>query len=499
VLDSDHMPRVRAPLLGGMLFFLSWVGAQVGGNAYYAQCLALFQKGDLVGAAPICQLALVADPQSLPALKLLGRIELELGNLDAARRDLRALRQLDPQGQETLVLEAQLKLAEGQPETALSLLPMTDTPEILSLRAQALADLGHYNQAFEDYRRASVLPEARLGAARMAEQLGHPLEGASLLGTSPEEELLKARLLFEGGMLQQAASLLEGDLNRLDPLSGAYTRALALLAEIYAGEGNWTQANLVLGQLSSHVSLLALLLQRIWPWLVALLLFFGLLLMGESRIEPMRTVELVEEVRQGPGTIYLWLMISLLLALILTALLGHWLYGNWLAAFTPVQADLLRSLFYLLLGGVAFLIAFRWAGAAQLDFGSPRRWVEGVWAGAFLLLLLFLYGPVRRALGLGGMPILYPAFVGLALLEPVIQGLARRSLEERYQRLSLVLTPLLFALVALDPTLYLFMAGLFLGWLRQRTRGVLAGMTAWVVAGVILSLVANLAWVRVHL
>ncbi len=114
-----------------------------------------------------------------------------------------------------------------------------------------------------------------------------------------------------------------------------------------------------------------------------------------------------------------------------------------------------------------------------------------------MLALLALYAYITKPLGLSGLGTMYPIFFGLALLELVVRGVGYPVFKERYKELSTFMIPVLFALAVPGPTLYFLASSLFLGWLYQRTRGALAGATAWVLAGVILALVANLPWVRV--
>jgi len=86
---------------------------------------------------------------------------------------------------------------------------------------------------------------------------------------------------------------------------------------------------------------------------------------------------------------------------------------------------------------------------------------------------------------------MYPIFLGLALLEVVIRGVGSSLFSERYKELGPLMVTLLFALAIPGPTVFFLMASFFLGWLYIRTRGALAGATAWVLAGLILTLVAD--------
>jgi hypothetical protein len=327
----------------------------------------------------------------------------------------------------------------------------------------------------------------------MAERLGRPQEALGLLGSSPKEQLAEARLLWLSGDTRAAAEALEEVLPRLGPLEENYTRTLGLLAMVYYGLGEFDKGALVLRQLSTRISLPSSLLSKIWPWMLVLLLYLALLLYGESRIEPMRTIEMGIERRFGPGSLHLWLLLALALAGLASVGIGQVLYQNLLALFTPFQGQVVRQVFYFLLGAFALLITYQMVGQKGLlrALGSRSSWVEGTWAGLVLLVLLGLYSYLARLLSLSGLGTMYPIFLGLALLEVVIRGVGSSLFSERYKELGPLMVTLLFALAIPGPTVFFLMASFFLGWLYIRTRGALAGATAWVLAGLILTLVAD--------
>lgn len=470
----------------------------MGADGYYAQCKALYDQKVLDSAQATCELALVADPNHLPSQKLLARIWLERGQVAAAQTYLNFIRQAAPEDPEVRFLEAQADLLQGRPADALSKLPTVQSTEVILVQARAYEALGRYEAAFETYRKASASEEARLGAARLAEKLGRPSEAMPWLGGSPAEQLAEARLMWLTGQSGNAAKTLEEVLPKLGPLEPDYTKTLGLLAMVYYGQGEPDKGALVLRQLSSRVSLPSALLGKTWPWLAVFLVFLALVLFGESRIEPMRTVEMTDSRKFGPGSLYLWLVAALLLSGILAVFLSRALYGNLLAAFTPVQADVVRPVFFLLFGALALLIAYRSVGQGGIAqaLGPRTAWVEGSWAGLVLLLLLVLYGYAAKPLGLSNLDALYPVFFGLALLEVVIRGVGYQFFRERYRELATLMVPLLFALAIPGPTIYFLAASIFLGWLFRRTRGALAGTVAWVVAGVVLALIGSLPLVR---
>lgn len=493
------MVALRAvPFAVGIALFAFTALAQLGAEGYYTQCKALYDQGVRDSAKATCQLALVADPNHLPSIKLLGRIYLDENNPGAAQPFLQQVKQLSPQDPEVALLEARYLLLQGRPSEALERLPRGLSTEAVLLRAQIYEALGRYEEAYATYRRIAASEEARLGAARLAERLGRPQEALGLLGSSPKEQLVKARLMWLSGDTRAAAEALEEVLPRLGPLEGDYTQTLGLLAMVYYGLGEFEKGSLVLRQLSSRVSLPSSLLGKIWPWLLVFLIYLGLVLYGESRIEPMRTVEMGSDRRFGPGSIHLWLILAFILAGLASVGIGQLLYQNLLALFTPFQGQVVRPVFYFLMGALALLITYQMVKQEGLvqALGSRSSWVEGTWAGLVLLALLGLYSYIAKPLGLSGLGTMYPIFLGLGLLEVVIRGVGYPIYKERYKELSNFMIPVLFALAIPGPTIFFLMASLFLGWLYMRTKGALAGATAWVLAGLILALVANMPLVR---
>ncbi|WP_297853105.1 lipopolysaccharide assembly protein LapB [Meiothermus sp.] len=493
------MIALRAvPFAVGIALFAFTALAQLGAEGYYTQCKALYDQGVRDSARATCQLALVADPNHLPSIKLLGRIYLEENNPSGAQPFLQQMIRLSPEDPEVALLDARYLLLLGRPADALARLPKGLNTEAVLLRAQIYEALGRYEEAYATFRRVTASEEARLGAARLAERLGRPQEALGLLGNSPKEQVARARLMWLSGDTRAAAEALEEVLPRLGSLDGDYTRTLGLLAMIYYGLGEFDKGALVVRQLSSRVSLPSNLLSKVWPWLVVLLVYLGLVLYGESRIEPMRTVEMGNERRFGPGSLHLWLLLALVLAGLASVGVGQLLYQNLLALFTPFQGQVVRPVFYFLLGAFAFLVAYQMVGPAGMvrALGPRSSWIEGTWAGLVLLALLGVYAYLAKPLGLSSLGTMYPIFFGLALLEVVIRGVGHPIFQERYKELSTFMIPVLFALAIPGPTVFFLMASVFLGWLYSRTKGALAGATAWVLAGLILALVANLPWVR---
>ena len=470
----------------------------MGVSDYYSQCQNLYGRGAIDTAQSACQLALSVEPNHLPSLKLLARSYLDREQTLEASGFIEQAVLLAPNDPEVQFLSAKTRLLQGNPNQALVALPNSSSSEVLLVRGLALEQLGRYEEALRVFQQNSNNAQARLGIARLSEQLGRPKDGLIQMGNTPAERLAAARLHWLAGHPQEAARTLEALLPRLTPSDAIYTQTLGLLANVYYGQGDLDKGGLVIRQLSSRTSLPSSLLSKTWPWILVFLAFLGIVLYGESRIEPMRTIELTNERRYGPGSLYVWLLVGLVVAGLVAVVLGQVMYQNLLAVFTPVQGQFVQPIAYLLLGVVAFLITMQAIGRENLNktLGPRSGWSEGLWAGVVLLIILGVYGTLGRSLDLSTLTLMYPVFFGLALLELVVRGAGTQLLSERYKNLGIYIVPLVFALFIPGPTVYFLLASAFLGWLHKRTGGATAGAIAWVVLGLIIAVISNLPAVR---
>lgn len=496
----------------GLFLTLAWAQFNPGPTEYYTQCRSLYNTQALASARASCELALTADPEYVPALKLLVRIHLDEGNLEDAGALLERLEKLAPNDLVTRTLKARYLLAKGQPAKALVLVEHVPGPEATWVKGQAYEALGRFEDALSAYREAAALGEkrARVDAAELLERMGRPAAAVAELGEveSPDLLLLKGRLLWSAGRLPEAAAVLERGLAELPSSDPRYTEALATLARVYYGMGDTRRGGLVLGQLSARFNLMAELLRSSWLWLLGLVLLVGMHLYGESRIEPISTLEVRTDRSWGVGRAYAGLLLAWLLGAAVALGLSRYLYGNWLAAFTPVQAQVVRPVFFLTAALV--LAALGWGALkpsreeAPSPLGHREHWVEGLWVGALLAALLLGYAwlsvrvvwldplPFNPLLPLGAL-----ALASLALAEPMLRVRLPAALEARY---GAALAPFFAVLVAglflLAPVLlwWAVAAGALL--IYQRLRGLLAVMVGWVVLALLMLGAAHLPWAR---
>ncbi|SDF10645.1 Tetratricopeptide repeat [Thermus arciformis] len=475
----------------GLAWILSLLALAQGAEEYYARCERLYGQGALESAQATCELALVEDPGYRPALRLLVRIHLEKGDLAQAEAYLSRLGE-DP---EALVLRGRLLLLKGKAEEALGL-PLPPTPEGRLLRALALRAQNRLEEALREAQGLPPTPEARLLLARIHLALGNPEAGLAALGSTLEERVERGRLLFLAGRPEEAVALLEEVLPQTSGRTDLQREALSTLVLAYFGQGDWARGQAALGQLAGLVNLPALFLARVWPWLLALGTFLVLVVLGESRIEPLRTVEVVEDPLPGPGSLYLAVLLALALALGVALFLGKALFANLLALFTPYQKAQVLPGFFLAYGLFLFAGLLLWQRRRLPQLLGPLEgWVEGFWVGPALVLALWAYGLVRPFLGFPTLPLHLLVFLGLALMEPFFRGLAPWVFKERYRELAPYLSALFFALAVPGPTLLFLLLGAGLLWAKERAGSVLGLALGWVVAGVALALFPS-AWLR---
>jgi len=475
-----------------------------GPTNYYHQCRSLYEEHVLAGATAACELSLVADPDYVPSLKLLAQIYLDEGRVDEAGDLLNRLSRLAPNDLETRTLNARYLLEKGRYREALNASQHVPGATASLVRGMALEALGRFDEALAAYREAALLgeDEARIKAALLLERMGRPEEALKEIEDLDNTEVgtIKGRLLLSAGRLPEAAQVLEETLRDLPSTSDLYNQTLSTLAKAYYGLGDFRRGGLVLAQLGSNADLVGGLFASIWVWLLGVVVLVGLHLFGESRIEPISTLEVREDYTWGVGRLYTAMALSLLGGAVIAVALGWLRYHNLLAAFTPVQADVVRPIFYifsaLFMGLTAFIVLRHRPDDAPPPLGKQENWIEGLWVGLLLALLVIGYAWLR-----GRMPWLSPvpfkpllfsgalAIAAMALAEPLLRVVAPTVYQVRYgSNLAPIFTVLIGGLVWLSPVVMWWLAALLLYAIKQRFAGVWPNMTGWLVAAVVLLL-----------
>jgi len=479
---------------------------------YYSQCRTLYAKHVLAGASSACELSLVANRDYVPALKLLARIYLDQERVDEAGELIDRLSKLAPDDLETRTLSARYLFAKGRYREALEMSRHVPGGEASLVRGRALEKLGRFKEALAAYREAALLglKAGHVYAARLLERMHRPRAALEEIGDLDDPEIapLKGRLLLSAGRLPEAAATLEAALKELPNDSELYTEALRTLAFTYYGLGDINKGNQVLGQLGGSSDLTGGILRIIWLWLLGLVVLIAMHLYGESRIEPISTMEVREDYTWGVGRLYAVFALSWLVGGAVALLAGWWLYHNLLAAFTPVQADLVRPLFYLSVAAVMALAAMAVLRRTPEDVPPPlgrrENWIEGLWVGVLLVLLVIGFAWLRLRLPwlhrLPFNPLLLSgalAIAGMALAEPLLRVVAPNVFRVRYGNgMAPFFTVLASGLVWLSPVALWWTVAAFLYWVRHRFAGVWPNMAGWLTAALIFLLAAFLPSVR---
>jgi len=475
-----------------------------GPTEYYNQCRTLYEESVLAGASAACELSLVADPNYVPALKLLAQIYLDEDRIDEAGDLLERLSKLAPDDPETKTLNARYLLKKGRYREALNTVQLVPGATASLIRGQALEALGRFDAALAAYREAALLgnDQARIYAALLLERMHRPEEALKEIEGLPNTEIgpLKGRLLLSAGRLPEAVQVLEETLRTLPSTDDRYTDALSTLAMAYYGMGNFREGRLVLAQLGSNADLIGDFFRAVWLWLFGAAVLVGLHLFGESHIEPISTLEVGEDYTWGVGRLYTAMFLSLLAGAAVAVFIGWLRYHNLLAAFTPVQADVIRPVFYLstsaFLGLTAYIVLRNQPEDSPPPLGKRENWIEGLWVGVLLALLIIGYAWIRnRITWLNPMPfnpLLFSggvAIASFALAEPLLRVVAPTVFRVRY---GAALTPFFSVLVGgliwLSPVALWWAAAALLCSIKQRLGGVWPNISGWAVAALLLLL-----------
>lgn len=536
---SISVRRATLGLLGAMLLCLfTAVNAQAfNADNYYQQCLRFEASGNLITAKQSCLNALAVKPDFSDAELALARIEIGLGQLGAAAARLPGLTE-DVESAEPYLLQAEIAMQQRRFDEAGNFLAQA-TARLAEhfnsrLEGQRLYLLGRLAEARGDFSAAqahygaatnadSLNLNYRLARASLLFELGEPAEARAELeryqsfsGNVDDPRLLSllGRAKWALGDLSGAARDLENAIiSDMPRVKGAEERDRRNLALVYYGLGDMQSGWLTLQTALTRGDLPSFLLSHSLPWLLLLVLLLLLHLLGESRVEAVSGLEVIE----GPenwtvGNVYA-IFIAGLIAAGLTALIyGAVAYGNLLAVLTPVQSTEVRALALAVLSLVlllATLARVRRNGWPPLDTLLGRS--DGATAGIVLGLLslaavlgLLAYGPdwpwlSGFYLDFGRLsPLLIAAATLLPLTELYFRAFAIAPLSRRYNpALGVMISSVLFALMLGTPIVLLIGLGFAAGELLRRSRSGLAPLMTMLVLNLGLMLgVAYSGWVR---
>ena len=498
-------------------------------QAQYLQCSAFFEQGDLETASNACRLAVTAQPNFAGALRLLARIQLAQNQLLDAKSSLEQARIAEPASTENNLIEGEIALASGDPARADQLarqllvdggLRPGSQVRALKLAAKAARALGRNDETNNYYRQVlntdpSDLETRRALAANLLET--DPNAAVKLLREAPSQTPIT---LAELGRAQWIAGDLSGAINTLEravsnPLNftnnrATYERALGALSYAYYGQGRFTEGQRVLAQISGDRNLFITAVNRVLPWLLLVIVLLALHLVGESRIEPLSTIEIQEGPRAWTvSNVYGVVFSSALVAGIVALLAGRVIYGNFLAILTPTQSDVARDIYFAVFAVTLAALSYRNAkqggwNARDLLVGPLRRdlIVDGVAIGLGLVVVTILYQFAMHALhfNLDGFYLgvftprwtLILPILTLPLTEIFFRAYASYPLEKRYGRdIAYPALAVLYALCLGAPILLLVVGAVVLLIIANRLRSTAPVMVAQLVYYAILVLIVS--------
>ena len=435
-------------------------------SSYTVQCANFYRAKDYLSARGQCQLAATDNPQDARAWQLLTASALALEDYSTATRALTQAQSLAGSQDETRLLEAELNLAQNSFEAALSVSDSVrqNSQRKLMVRAKALDALERKAEAIEAYRLVlSYFPTDDVARVALAQRLleQQPDEALIVLerGTGQSADLLAQQGYTEWakGEGQKAILTLEKslDLAAQNPRTLSpeqRVRALTALSMAYYGAGEFGEGSLVLQQLGENYNLLGHLLEFFIPFLLPLLLLLLLHLFGESRIEPLTTLEFDEGQRPWTvSSVYRILLVSLLGGLVMSMVYGSALYSNLLALWTPLQRNEALPIFYFTFAMLVFALTWQslrsqgWKPNTLLFAPYlPQNLSLGILTGIAWAFVSVLYANLTRSLPQPWngyfLPLELPSFwlifalLALPLTEPFWRAYAFTPLEKRYER-----------------------------------------------------------------
>ncbi len=447
---------------------------------YTAQCQVFFQVKDYPSAKGQCTLAITNDPKDVKAWQILAASTLAMGELDGASQALEKAKSLAPSDDETVLVSAELAFAQTNYEQALSESAgvRVNSNRKLLVRARSFDALERPEEAIAAYQEVLQYdPKNDLARVALAERLlqTDPSKAFAIVtqGNSDNPTLLTERgyLQWASGKTKDAIGTLEKALEQINRNTRAVTndvriKAMSSLAMAYYGIGEIGKGSLVLNQLNGVYNVLGAFLNLLTPFLLPLLVLLLLHLFGESRIEPLSTLEFDEG--QRPWTVagvYRILIVGLSGALVLTMVHGSVVYNNLLSMWTPLQNTVSLPIFY----GIFALIVFAltWQNTRSLGWRprevlfptfNPESLSLAVGAGVAWTLVTVGYAYLTRNLPVPwngyylpiSLPSLWLVFplVLLPLTEPFWRSYAFVTLEKRYDRpIAIGVVVCLYALV----------------------------------------------------
>ena len=518
-------------VLIALLSFGGVAGAQFKeAQTSFSRCVEFYLRQDNPQIAEqFCNTAVQFNPESAEYQRLYARVLLSNGKPDAAEGALSNARSRDANA-ENDIIAAEIALFRNDLQVALDTsnaalsspnLPRLETIRALRVSGAVLAKQSFDEDAIRAFERALTLDARDIKLRRAVAELylkRDPIQAVVTLQGAP---LKTAPILADLGRAQWIAGDLTAAIATLEGITGkaqsfssereTYQRALGALTYAYYGQGRFNEGGRVLALMDNQGNLFALFISRSLPWLLAAMLLLVLHLIGESRIEPLSTIEIQDGPRPWTvGVAYLWLLIAVLVGAVAALVAGNLIYGNYLAIMTPFQSAQIKDIYFiffaLTLVGLSFQTAVSngWNARQQL-LGSGRRelMLDGPAVGLVMLAVALLYQYGAHLLNFKSFYLdlstwrtsLAVAVIVLPLTEVFFRAFAFYPMEKRYgQAIAYAILSVIYALALTSPLPLLIGIAVGLLYFTNRAGGTLPTIVAqWVFhVGLLLTLLIPL-------
>ncbi len=478
----------------------------------FADCQKFFLRlSDPITAESQCRSAVQYDPETAAYHRLFARVLLELGKFGEASASLGLARAKGTIAEDDTI-EAEIAYRQNNLEATIQAATrVTNAPADVQLRAYKVLGLSQkrlsrFDEALETFKRAVQLVSGDVLSRRELADLylkNEPLRALAVLKEAPNKStpLLAdlGRTQWITGDLQNAIRTLEGVVSKPKAFNAqersTYQKALGALAYAYFGQGRFADGQRVMNQMDSGGNWFGLFISRTLPWLLGIVLLLVLHLIGEARIEPLSTIEILDGPRPwSVGTAYSWLIISVLAGGIAALFVGNLLFGNFFAILTPYQSGTALDTFLIVSTLTLLVLSFQTAKnndwkISQVLFGKPSQesLAEGFAAGLLLIGLAIGYQYLTRQIGattfftdvLNWRVSLILLVLVLPLGEVFFRAFALYPLEKRYGTvIGSSIATTMFALFLIAPMPLLLLHGGVLVFVAARAKSTIPTMLA---------------------
>lgn len=535
--------RVLFFLIACITLLVSFAEAQTNfsPSAFLRRCLTFEQAGDYELAAQECQSGLgiqqISNEVRLDLELTLARVYVKHGQYSRAEGSLRELsRQINTA--EPLLLLAEIAYQSEEWDSARNQLHsakgrLHTTPNS-KLEGERYYLLGKLDERVGDYQAAADSYASAIGAD--PEEARYHLADANIrfLTGSPETAIqrleaylsqiqnanagsvrphladiysLLGRASWATGQLEKAGTYLGyAASNRLPAQAEMRTTDHFQRGLVFLSRGDNRTANISFQDAFASGDLLAMLLFRILPWIILLVIFIILQLLGESLVASTSTLEVVDGARAWTAQhAYRILLAALVLSLIVAFLYSLLFYKNMLAILTPIQQDNVAAVFFLSFGLSSFIISFftlqrlGWIPLQNMLSPDPSKAGSNlpialiVGVGLLVLTVTYLYfapdGPGTAGFYLG-YQLAQPSTVVVTLLASIFLPLAalffhpfcQKSFSERYHpTIAMFMVACLYGLVMVAPLLLMIIIGIILAFFYHHTHSGLNVFISWAI------------------